>query len=726
MKRLNIIFVLTLWVNLLSASLLYDITDGKFRVKSFDIPLSMNNGDYYTLLDKGTNILKYNYKTGEINDTIFSINRLKTKPFKTISGYEFSPDETKLLVYTNVKRHFRRSFSADYYIYDIKRNELTALSDNGSQEVPLFSPNGRYIVFARDNNLFVKKLDFNTEIPVTNNGIAGKIINGTADWMYEEEFGQVRYFVWSPDSKMLAFVRFDESQVPEYSFQWYKKPSVPGADNSFRLYPELESFKYPKAGENISKVSLCVYDEYYNSIKTVPLPDSDEDFYIPRLKFTNSPDQLAVFRLNRNQNQLDMYFTQPKSLISKLILRQTDKHYVDYENIDYTRFLSDNEYFINVNEQDGFRHVYRYRMNGTVDALLTRGNWDITNVYGYDDKSNTLYYQSDEVSPTQRDVYSVDLKGRKMRLTDGKGTHNAYFNSTLSLFTDDASDVQKPNILTLRTAKGTLVREVDNNNELAARVDSLQLPHKEFFTFTTSENVKLYGWMVKPVGFQSTTKYPLLLVQYSGPDSQEVLNSWSFGWEYYLASRGIMVACVDGRGTGGRGSEFRKCTYEQLGLLETKDQVETARYFGNQSYVDKNRIGIWGWSYGGYMTLMAMTTGQKVFKAGIAVAPVSDWRLYDAAYTERYMRRPQENFRGYDKSSALLRAANLEGNLLIIHGTADDNVHTQNTYLFADKLVDAGKQFDMQMYTDKNHSILGKQTRRHLYTRMTDFLLNNL
>jgi len=670
-------------------------------------------------------VVKYNYKTGAVVDTIFSISRLKKSPITSISGYEFSPNEAKLLVYTNMKYRYRRTFTADYYVYDIKRNELTPLSENGSQEVPLFSPDSRYIAFARENNLYMKKLDFNTEIAITKDGKFGSIINGTPDWVYEEEFEDTRYFEWSPDSKLLAFVKFDETKVPEYSFPLYIDNTKEKGE--LTSYPSTYKYKYPKAGENNSVVSVCVYDDYYKSIKTVKLgDDNDQDFYIPRIKWTNSPDQLAIFKLNRNQNRLDMLMTNPKSLLTKLCLREEDKYYVDYENIDHIRFSSDNLSFIGVSEKDGYRHVYLYGINGVVKAQLTKGKWDVTDVYGFDEKKQVLYYQSAEVSPMQRDVYAIDTKGKKTRLTDGKGTHNASFNSTFTYFVDNASSAETPNIYTLRTNTGTAVKVLENNAAVAADFKSLNLPKKEFFEFTTSENVKLNGWMVKPLNFDPNKKYPVLQVQYSGPNSQQVLDSWKIDWEYYLATKDYVVVCVDGRGTGARGAEFRKCTYQQLTLLETIDQVETAKYLAKQSYIDKDRIGIWGWSYGGTMTLFSMTTGENVFKAGIAVAPVTDFRLYDTAYAERYMRRPQENFKGYDQSSALLRASKLQGNLLIIHGSADDNVHAQNTMLFIDKLVAADKQFEMQFYTDKNHSILGKQTRRHLYTRMSEFLFRSL
>lgn len=724
MKRFTLVIVLTLSINFLFANLLYDITDGKFKVKTLEMPRSMKDGENYSLMLNEKAIVKYNYKTGATVDTIFSIYKLKNAPIKQISGYEFSPNEGKLLIYNNVKKRYRRTFTADYFVYDIKRNELEPLSENGAQEVPLFSPDSRYIAFARENNLFLKKLEFKTETAITKDGQLESIINGTPDWVYEEEFVATRYFEWSPDSKMLAFVRFDESKVPQFSYMQYLNKSA--NKDELALYPTSIQFKYPKAGENNSQVSVCVYDDYYKNIKTVKFTDDDQNFYIPRIKWTNSVDQLAIFKLNRNQNKLDMLIANPKSTLSKFIMRQEDKYYVDFQIIDFIHFSTDNQFFIGVSEQDGYRHVYKYGINGTIIKQLTKGNWDVTNVYGYDEVKNVLYYQSAEISPLQRDVYSIDDKGKKTRLTDGKGTHKGNFNITFSVFIDNASGLEFPNIYTLRNNIGNEIRLIGNNSMIADEFKALNLPKKEFFSFTTSENVKLNGWILKPTNFDANKKYPVLMVQYSGPNSQEVLDKWHIDWEYYLATKDYVVACVDGRGTGGRGVEFRKCTYQQLGILETKDQIEAAKYLGQQAYIDKDRIGIWGWSYGGFMTLMAMSNADKVFKAGIAVAPVTDWRLYNTAYTERFMRRPQENFKGYEQTSPLFIADKLLGNLLIVHGTADDNVHTQNTMLYIDKLVAADKQFEMQLYTDKNHSILGKQTRRHLYSRMSEFLFKNL
>jgi len=486
---------------------------------------------------------------------------LKDAPFKEINGYEFSPNEAKLLVYNNVKKRYRRTFTADYYVYDIKRNEIQPLSDNGSQEVPLFSPDSRYIAFGRNNNLYLKKLDFNTESAITKDGEPGKIINGLPDWLYEEEFEATRYFVWSPDSKLLAFVKFDETEVPQFSFQLYENKN---SMDDLMLYPSLVSFKYPKAGQNISKVSVCVYEERTKAIRTVQLSNVGEDFYIPRIKWTNSLDQLAVFVLNRNQNQLKMFLANPKSTLSTLILQENDKYYIDYQNIDACQFTSDNQYFIFLSEKDGFRHVYQHRINGTPVKQLTKGNFDVTQVYGFDEKNQTLYYQSAESSPLQRDIYSVSLKGVKKKLTNGNGFHNAIFNSTFSFFVDNFSNLQTPDKLILYSNNGNFIREMQNSDGILENWNTLHLPKKEFFSFTTSENISLNGWMLKPLNFDPNKKYPLLLIQYSGPNSQMVLDKWDVDWEYYLAENNMLVVCVDGRGTGARGVEFRKCTYEHF------------------------------------------------------------------------------------------------------------------------------------------------------------------
>jgi len=723
MKRTGLFLIGCVAAVSLFGNLLHDITDGKYRAKRIEMPISMNDGEHYTTLVNGNAVVKYNYKTGAFVDTLFSVHQAKKCPIKKISGYEFSPNEQKLLVFNNANYRYRRTFTADYYIYDIKRKEIESLSENGAQEVPLFSPDSRYVAFARKNNLFIYKVDFKTEIQITKDGEEGKVINGTPDWVYEEEFEATRHFAWSIDSKLLAFTKFNESDVKEFSFQLFNNTK---SKDDLQLYPDLMKFKYPKAGETNSKVQVCVYDDFNKTTRTVKIGDADEDFYVPRIKWTNAPDQLAIFKLNRNQNRMDMMIADGRSTVSKLILREQDKRYVNYENLDYLTFSADNQFFFAVSEKDGYNHLYQYRITGQVVKQLTKGNWDITDFYGYDEVKKLLYFQAAQTSPMQRDIFAVDLKGKTTRLTDGKGTHSAVFNSNYSLFTSNASSLTQPNVYSIRSVTGASIRTIETNDALKKEVVALNLPQKSFFSFKTSESVQLNGWMVKPNNFDSNKKYPVLQVQYSGPNSQQALDKWDIGWEYYLASKGYVVVCVDGRGTGARGADFRKCTYEKLGVLETKDQVETANYLGSQSFIDKERIGIWGWSFGGSMTLWSMSTGKKVFKAGISVAPVTDWGLYNTAYTERFMNRPQENFDGYKQTSAINSASQLNGRLLIIHGTADDNVHVQNTMLYIQKLVEADKQFEMQLYTDKNHSILGTQTRRHLYTRMSEFLFANL
>lgn len=724
MKSFKLLLLFAAFSQISNANLLFDIVDGKYRPQRFDRTVSMNDGEFYTRLVDNKAVVKYSYKNAAFADTVFSISRIKNIKLKRISGYQFSPNENRLMVYNNVKYRYRRTFTADYYVYDLKRAELSPLSDGGQQEVPLFSPDSRYIAFARENNLFIKKLDFNTESAVTTDGEFGKIINGTPDWVYEEEFEATRHFVWSPDSKLLAFLKFNETDVPLFSFQKFGTDVNKSGD--IDIYPSGISFKYPKAGQTNSKVSVCVFDDFNKTTRVMKISESDEDFYIPRIQWTNNPEQLFVYKLNRNQNRLDILTVNPRSTVSKLVLRMDDKRYVDYQIIDNVQFTADNQFFFMLSEHDGYRHIYQYKINGTLARQITKGNWDVTEFYGYDEAKKLVFFQSAEVSPMQRDVYSVNLKGKKTRLTDGRGTHNAFFNSKFTYFADVAASQTVAGTVYLRNSSGKIVRELFSNSKTESGFAALNLPKKEFFSFTTSENVKLNGWLIKPVNFNASAKYPVLMVQYSGPNSQQVIDNWNVGWEYFLATKGYVVACVDGRGTGARGEDFRKITYQQNGILEAKDQIETARYLGAQNFVDKERIAIWGWSYGGSVTLWAMSTGEQVFKAGIAVAPVTDWRLYNTAYTERFMRRPQENFRGYENTSAILQADKLNGRLLIVHGTADDNVHYQNTLLYTAQLVEAGKQFEMQIYTDKNHSILGKQARRHLYQRMFDFLEKNL
>lgn len=720
MKKASTTLLLLFYITFVKAGLLHDITDGTFRAKTPASLRSMNDGEHFTQLMSGKHIVKFNYKTGLTVDTLLSLSKVKEAPLSQITGYSFSPDEQKILVYTRPTYRYRRTFTANYYIYDVRKKTFSPLSDKGEQEVPMFSPDGASVAFARKNNLYLKNLAQNTETQITGDGEFNKIINGTPDWVYEEEFGITRYFLFSPDSKFLAYVKFDETEVPMFSMMRYLDDNLP--ENQLLLYPTVETFKYPKAGQKNSLVSVWMYNISTQNNQKVNLGTSVTDFYIPRLKWTRATDKLAVFLLNRHQNKLDMLFANTSNGQTELVFTDTDKYYVDYENIDDIDFQKENKSFVLVSERDGYRHAYLFDIQKKSIKQITKGAWDITKVYGYDEKAKKLYYQSAEVSPMCRDIYSIDTKGNKLKLADGKGTHDASFSNNYAYFIDNFSSVETPNVVNLRDNKGKVIREILNNQSLLDKFTSMKFPKKEFFSFTTSEGVTLNGWMVKPQHLEENKKYPLLMVQYSGPNSQQALDRWGVDWEYFLSTQGYAVACVDGRGTGARGEEFRKCTYQKLGVLETKDQVEGASYLGTLPFVDKDRIGIWGWSYGGFMTLNALSAEEHVFKAGIAVAPVTDWRFYNSAYTERFMRTPQENPEGYDAGSPMKKVKNLQGNLLLIHGTADDNVHVQNTMVYLDKITDAGKQIQLYTYTDKNHSILGKDTRRNLYDKKFEFL----
>jgi dipeptidyl-peptidase-4 len=705
-------------------ALLHLIIDGDFKPKQIKELQSMQNGDFFTqLCDSGKAVVKFSYKTGKAIDTLFNIRTVFHCPIKSIEGYQLDSAEDRMLVYIDSKLTYRRAFSATYYVYDVRRKNMKQLSDGGSQEAATFSPNGRMVVFARNNNLFINKLDYNTEVPITTDGEDGKIINGMPDWMYEEEFDCTKMFVWSPDSKLVAFVKINLDNVQSYSYIRYagSDPTFPSSAE----YPTVVSFKYPKAGTPIPKASVQVYDTFYKTIRKMNI-GNDSDVYIPHIEWTRNVNDLAIAKFDRDQTRMQLFFANPRSTVSRLIMTDKSNTYVDYRNLNYLSFTPDGKHFIYVSEKDGYRHAYLYTITGIAEKDLTKGNWDITSFYGFDAAKQTCYFQAAESSPLARDIYSMDAKGIQKRLTEGKGTHAATFSNNFAYFIDQASSLNTPNQYTLRSTVGETRRPLEMNEALIAKVNQLQLPNKEFFTFKEADGTLLYGWMLKPVGFTNTNKYPVVMVQYSGPDSQEAGDSWEFDWEYILATKGYVVACVDGRGTAARGVAFRKCTYEYLGKKEANDQIAVARYLGTLPFVDSQRIGIWGWSYGGFMTLMCMTNGSNIFKAGVAVAPVTDWKFYDAAYTERYMKTPQENAAGYAACSPLEHAADLQGKLLIVHGLADDNVHAQNTFEYTERLVQANKQFEMQIYTNRNHSIYGGNTRYHLYQRMIDFLDKNL
>ncbi|MGL5013752.1 MAG: S9 family peptidase [Bacteroidales bacterium] len=702
--------------------LLKEITTNKYAARTISNLRSMNDGEHYTTMNAEKNmVVKYSYRTGLPVDTIFSTNSAKDCQFKDFAGYELSPDESKVMIHRDVEKIYRHSFMANYYVYELRRNSVKPLSENGKQQQATFSPNGRMVAFVRDNNIVLAKLDYGTESNVTTDGEYNKIINGIPDWVYEEEFAFSRAFDWAPDNSSIAFLRFDETDVKEFSFDTFDGAFKPLEEQLF--YPGAYRFKYPKAGERNSKISLHTFDVESRSIKKMNVP-MESDGYIPRIRFTKDATQLATFVMNRHQNKLDIYYVNPKSGNSKLVFRDESKYYVSTEMIDMTTFYDD--HFVTVSEKDGYRHLYTYSHIGTQLQQLTKGDFDVTNYLGFDPKKRTYYYESTQEGAINRSIYSVDTKGKPTKLSKETGWNQASLSAGAKYFINTYSSAHIPPIVSLNDANGKTIRVIEKNDELASKIKNSKLPKKEFITLTTTQGVTLNGWIIKPSNFDPNKKYPMLMVQYSGPNSQQVKNSWALTWETALAEQGYLVTCVDGRGTGGRGSEFAKQTYLKLGQLESEDQIEAAKYWQKQSFVDQNNIAIWGWSFGGYNTLMAMSKSKGVFKAGISIAPVTDWRYYNTIYTERFMRTPQENREGYDAGSPIQLASKLEGSLLLIHGTSDDNVHYQNAVEYADALVNSDKYFDMISYTNRDHHIIGGNTRYHLYNSIIRFLNREL
>lgn len=701
------------------------VAKGTFRPKTVEGLRSMKDGLHYTTLEKGgTEIVKYSYKTGKKVATVLSVSDLKIDSLKQITDYEFSSDESRVLLMTDKHKIYRRSFTAQYYVYNFTTKEVTPLSKKGRQQLATFSPNGERVAFVRDNNLFVKSLRFGTERKITFDGKRNHIINGAPDWVYEEEFEFNKAFAWSPDSKKLAFMKFNEEAVPTYSFPMYKGEDPTLMKN--RLYPSNYTYKYPVAGEPNSTVTVHVYDIKSRTTLDVDLGE-ETDQYIPRIRWIPNGNELAVFRENRLQNKLDILFANPFTGDTRKVYTEENKRYIETDFLDNLKFLPDNKHFVITSEQDGYNHLYLYDFSGIKVKRLTDGDYDVTKFYGYDPHRELFYYQAAAESPLRREVYAVSLdKKKKYKLSKKEGTNDAAFSNGFKYYINYFTNVNTPMYVTLHDYRGKLIRVLEDNAALKQKLSSYQIPQKEFFTFKNSEGVVLNGWMIKPLNFDPNKKYPVVMTQYSGPNSQEVLDKFSVDWYSYLAQDGYVVACVDPRGTGARGEDFRKCTYMQLGKLESDDQVDAAKYLGSLPYTDKNNIAIWGWSYGGFMSALSLEKGAGIFKAAIAVAPVTNWRYYDSIYTERYMRTPKQNPSGYDDNSPLNHAAEIKGKLLLVHGSADDNVHLQNSMEFAEAMVQAGVQFQMMIYNNRNHSIYGGNTRMHLYTMFTDFLNNNL
>ena len=731
MKKIVILgFVLMLGVShLLAAGKLdlKEITQGAFRGESMAATMPMSDGESYAQISEdGKQIVKYSFRTGKQVGVLFDANTARGAKVEHVDGYIMSPDGRRILIQTDTKSIYRRSFTATYYIYNVANNKMEPLSDGGPQQTPLWSPDGEQIAFVRDNNIFLVKLLYNNaESQVTKDGKRNAVINGIPDWVCEEEFSHNRAMVFTADSKQIVWVRYDESEVKEYAMQLFKS-SFPEREE-YATYPGLYTYKYPKPGEQNAKLSVHSYDIKSHQTRTLQVP-LDADGYIPRIKMTTDPAKVAVFTLNRHQDHLKLFMVNPLSTVSQLVIEDKVDKYINEDAFAQAQITD--AHIVMTSERDGFNRVYVYGLNGQLQRTIGKL---VTSVYGYDEQTGDVYYAALPDGPTDQKIYVSHKNGKEECLTPKAGWNSALFSKDFKSYLLYWSDMQTPSVTSLCSANGKVVKTMVDNKALAEKYASFEMGTKELFTFTTSEGIKLYGWMVKPAGFDASKKYPVVMYQYGGPGSQQVKNAWGIGMngqgailEQYLAQQGYVVVCVDGRGTGGRGAEFEKCIYLRLGDLEAKDQVETALWLGQQSFVDKDRIAIWGWSYGGWNTLMSMSEGREVFCAGIAIAPPTNWRFYDSVYTERYMRTPKENANGYDAICAIARAPQLHGALLLCHGLADDNVHYQNTAEYVDALVQADKDFRQLVYTNRNHSIYGGNTRYHLFRQCFNFFNEHL
>ncbi|ULB34245.1 MULTISPECIES: S9 family peptidase [Proteiniphilum] len=696
---------------------LNDILNGKFSPRDVREMVSSQDGLHYYQADpQRTAVIKFSYATGNAVDTLFSTLTARNCTFDSFQGFLVSPDENRVLVYIDREQIYRHSFRASYYYHDVRRNMIRKLTDKPSKQMmPTFSSDSKMAAYVIDNNIWLSKFDFDTESQITKDGLRNKIINGATDWVYEEEFGVTRLMEFSPDNRLLAFVRFDESPVKEFTFQTFNG----------QLYPGYYNFKYPKAGEANSSVECRVFDIESRTTRTMDLP-VEEDGYIPRIKFTNDPARLAVMTLNRDQNRFDMYYVNPRTTVSKLVLREESEQYIDSDWLNSIHFLEDK--FTYISEKDGFSHIYVYGLSGTLQKQLTSGSYDVTALLGVDPQSEVLFYQAADESPLRRNIYKINIsKGKPQKLSNQPGFNEAFFSNNGKFFLNRWSDASTPDVISLHDSNGKQLRILEDNQSIKAEVASARLPKREYIKVTAADGITLLnGWILKPNNFNPSKKYPVVMIQYSGPNSQKVLDKYSASWYYALLNEDIVVACVDGRGTGARGARFRKCTYMNLGIIESDDQVAAAQYLGSLSYIDADRIGIWGWSYGGYNVLMSMSRGDGTLKAGVAIAPVTDWRFYDSVYTERFMRTPQQNSTGYINASAVELAGRLQGNLLLVHGTTDDNVHFQNTIEYTRALIKANKHFEMFVFPDKDHFISGGNTSEYLYEKVIGFYRLNL
>ena len=708
---------------------LKDIAEGQFAAQRIDGINPIKGTDQYAQLSRdGKQIVQYSFKTGKQTAVLFDVNNTQGERVDQFDGYIMSPDGRYILIATQRQAVYRRSFKAVYYIYTVQSKKLERLSDGGPQQAPVWSPDGNSVAFVRDNNIFLVKLLYgNSESQVTKDGKFNEVINGIPDWVNEEEFGLSRALTFNADGTMLCWIKYDESKVKQYSLQFFKGSKPERMENA--TYPSSYSYKYPKAGEDNSIVSAWSFDIKSRRTQQLNIPLA-EDGYMPRILSTEDPDKIVIFTMNRHQDVLNLYSVNPRSTVSKLLIKESVPKYVKEETLDNIRLGKD--YILLPSDRDGFMQLYLYSGTGTLKRKIGDGKFDITNVYGVDEKTGDVYYQAAALNAHDRQIYVSHTNGKVERLTNQEGWNTAIFSGDYQYFVNTWSDYNTPYVYTTRKSDGKIIATNVDNHELKAKTQQYGWSKREAFSFTTSEGIKLDGWIVKPAQFNASKKYPVIMYQYSGPGSQQVINSWSAGamgqggaFDQYLAQQGCSVVCVEGRGTGGRGADFEKSTYLKLGDLESKDQVEAASYLATLPYVDKDNIGIWGWSFGGFNTLMSMSNGKSIFKAGVAVAPPTDWRFYDTIYTERYMRTPKENPQGYDVNP-IQRANNLSGALLICHGMADDNVHPQNAFEYSEALIQADKDFKEIYYTNRNHSIFGGNTRNHLLRQITEWFITHL
>lgn len=730
MKRSILLAILTIMSTLTTMAeiTIPDLTSGKYSAKSVYGIDPWGDGDSYVRNVDGKRLVRYSFRDGKEQEVVFDVDNTKGRVrLNKFSGYIMSPKGDNILIETERKSIYRRSSTGVYYIYNIKNRTLVPLSDGGPQEQPLWSPDGYMVAFVRDGNLFLVKLLFNNaESQITKDGEFNKVINGKPDWVYEEEFCFARAFDFNADGTMLAWMRFDETEVPLYSFPLYKgmQPEM----KEYLTYPGKYEYKYPMAGVANSKVSVHSFDIKSRVTRKIQVP-VDADGYIPRLAFTNDPEKLLVLTTNRHQDRLDVWVANPRSTECRCIVRDEVKPYIT-ENA-WMGFQVLGNQFIIQSDRSGYAHYYLYDLTGTLRRTLTQGANSVTAFYGYDTTTGNVYYAAKDGSPMRSAVYVSDSKGKVRKISTKEGNNTAIFSKNYKYFLSTWSNIDTPPVYSLCDANGKELKVLEDNSALRQKLAAETLGTKEFFQFTTQQGVVLNGWMLKPANFDASKKYPVIMFQYSGPGSQQVLDSWSAGnmggcmYEQYLAQEGFISVCVDGRGTGGRGAEFEKQTYLHLGQMESNDQVEAALWLGKQSYIDKNRIGIWGWSYGGFMTLMSMSEGRPVFAAGVAVAPPTCYRYYDTVYTERFMRTPQENEDGYN-DNAITRAGKLHGKLLICQGTADDNVHYRNVAEYTEALVQADKDFMQLDFTNRNHFLTGGNTRNFLYRNITNWFKANL